>query len=170
MKKIFQWFLILMLIIAVTDAVTVSAQEAEEVTSRQSPAFEGSLGFRVGLSMGPEQMVFGAHTIIINFSSRIRFVPSFDVGFGDDRTVFNAYPDFRFEIVDNQAYIGGAPTFVIDKPKLERDEDRPDEIRVGAAVLAGIYLPIGEKRKYNFEARYELETVPDFKVTIGYLF
>jgi hypothetical protein len=59
---------------------------------------------------------------------------------------------------------------VVDQPRVETEEDREDELEVGFAVISGLYLPIGSKRKYNLEIRYDLSQDPDFKVMIGYLF
>jgi hypothetical protein len=142
----------------------------DDLPVQDEPVFESSLGLRVGLSLGPEQMVVGAQTIALNFVQIFRFAPSIDMGFGDDRTVFAANLDVQAELIDNWFYLGAGPTLVVDQPRVETEEDREDELEVGFAVISGLYLPIGSKRKYNLEIRYDLSQDPDFKVMIGYLF
>ena len=55
-------------------------------------------GPRVGLSLNPDQVHFGAHLDFGNFARHVRFQPNVELGFGDDVKLFtvNAEAAYRF--------------------------------------------------------------------------
>ena len=69
-----------LLLLAVLAAAPAAAQDI---------AFRG-LGVRAGASDGPDQLVAGFQLNLGEFVPNLRFQPSLDVGFGDDRTIVSA--------------------------------------------------------------------------------
>ena len=68
-------------------------------------------GPRVGLSLNPDQVHFGAHLDFGNFAQHVRFQPNVELGFGDDVKLFtiNAEAAYRFSSTWDvwTPYLGG---------------------------------------------------------------
>ena len=69
-----------------------------------SAAAEGSFEFygwgpRVGFSSDPNQFYFGAHFPMSSFTTNLLFVPSIDIGFGDETTLLSVNPDLVYQVL-----------------------------------------------------------------------
>lgn len=128
-----------------------------------------SWGLRIGVTVDPDQIHFGAHVDGGHFAPRVRFQPSFEFGLGDDRRVgaFNIDALYEFDPRPWRPYLGGGLGVAL----VDFDEDFPrrrdDDLEVGAGlnVLAGIEW--GPGHRYLLEVRAGLGDLPDLKVTAG---
>ena len=126
------------------------------------------VGVRGGVTIDPDQAHVGLHIDAGNFHEKVRFQPSFEVGFGSDviTAAINVDALYLFNPGAVQPYAGGGLGIVIFD--FERD-DRPG--RPGTGVEAGLNLlggmEWGEGNKYMLEARVGIGDIPDFKLTIG---
>ena len=89
-------------------------------------------GPRVGLSLNPDQVHFGAHLDFGNFARHVRFQPNVELGFGDHVKLFtvNAEAAYRFSSHWDvwTPYLGGglgANIKSVDIGGAQRLADRP---------------------------------------------
>jgi len=68
-------------------------------------------GPRVGLSVNPDQVFVGGHIDMGEAFPHVRFQPNAELGFGDDRTVFQLDGDFHYRFLEDwdvwNPYLGG---------------------------------------------------------------
>lgn len=68
-------------------------------------------GPRVGLSVNPDQVFFGAHLDMGEAFPHVRFQPNAELGFGDDATVFQLDGDLHYRFLEDwdvwNPYLGG---------------------------------------------------------------
>src|SRR5262245_8299697 len=77
-----------------------------------SSAAAGGVGPRVGLTGNPDQVHFGLAIDGVRLAPNFGFVPSFDVGVGNDVTLFSGNFDFKYVFPVRSSwrpYIGGGP-------------------------------------------------------------
>jgi hypothetical protein len=61
------------------------------------------LGLRGGMSFSPDQVVLGVHAKLPNLAKSLEFMPSAEVGFGDDLTSFALNGDLKYHFLpDNK--------------------------------------------------------------------
>lgn len=124
----------------------------------------------VGLSVNPDQYVFGVQSIMGSVTM-FQFAPSVDFGFGDNVGLIMINLHLLYDLFSppksgGAFYLGGGPAINLFKPE---GGDRDTE--VGIDILAGFKIPFHETRNYyNIEARYGIDDVPDFKLLIGVMF
>lgn len=130
-------------------------------------------GPRVGVTMDPDQIHFGAHLDFGNFAEHIRFQPNIEVGIGDDLTIIalNFEAAYRFQSRWDvwTPYAGGGLglNFVsFDSEGVEDDSDTD----VGFSVLGGIEKGLKNGHRFFLEGKLGLADSPDFKVTAGWTF
>ena len=128
-------------------------------------------GPRVGLSIDPDQVHFGAHLDFGNFARHVRFQPNFEMGFGDDLmlTTINAEAAYRFRTAWDvwTPYLGGGIGVNIARP----DDDTQDtNTELGVNLLGGIEKGFANGNRFFLEAKFSLNDVPDAKITVGYTF
>lgn len=84
------------ILMAAALAVTVSAGLA--LAGPDTDVGFAGWGPRVGLSLDPDQIHFGAHIDFGNFAKHVRFQPNMEMGFGDNLKLFtlNAEAAYRF--------------------------------------------------------------------------
>ena len=129
------------------------------------PAFaESGVGFRGGLSLDPDDFVFGIHFRTDPISENNLFiVPSIEAGFGDVTMIaLNGDLHYVFHVdASVDPYIGGGVTVNWF------DSDQGDsDTEVGGSVLGGILF--GSTRQMFFEMKIGLGDVPDAKLMVGW--
>jgi len=127
-------------------------------------------GPRVGLTMGPDQVHFGAHLDFGNLASRVRLQPNVEVGIGDDRTftAINAEAAYRFNSRWEawSPYAGGGLGF--DIVNFEGVDGSHTD--VGMSVLGGIERGLSHGDRFFIEAKLGISDAPDWKFTAGWTF
>lgn len=130
-------------------------------------------GFRVGLSVDPDQAYAGVHWDIGSPSSNLRIRPNLELGFGDDVTLLaaNGEVDWYFrQQGDWLPYAGGALSLnfikLQDVPAWVDDSD----VDLGGYVLGGLETPLQGDRKFLMEVKIGFSDSPDLKVGVGWTF
>jgi hypothetical protein len=124
-----------------------------------APAFARP-GLQAGLSINPDDVLFGLNWHFAPVAEDLTFVPSAEVGFGDVTMVAgNADFHYRLQIESKLApYVGGGVT--INWFDFEGGSDT----QVGGTLLGGIQLT----PKLTLEAKLGLGDVPDAKFIVGF--
>ena len=129
-------------------------------------------GPRVGLSLNPDQMHFGAHLDFGNFAEHVRFQPNVELGFGDDVKLFtvNAEAAYRFTSRWDiwSPYIGGGVGANIKS--FDVNGDNRSETDMGVNLLGGIEKGLANGDRFFIEGKFSLNDVPDAKAAVGWTF
>jgi len=153
-------------------ALTLAASAAradEESGAGTDIGFRG-WGPRVGVSIDPDQVHFGAHLDFGNFAQHVRFQPNIEVGVGDDLTLItvNAEAAYRFSARWESwtPYLGGG----LGANVRNYDNGNDTNTEVGVNLLGGIDRGLSRGDRFFIEGKFSLNDVPDAKVTIGWTF
>jgi len=144
--------------------VPVAAQAQTDIGVRR-------VGIRGGLTVDPDQGHVGMHINAGNFAPKVRFQPSFEVGFGSDRVVGMIHVDafYRFDASGWSPYLGGGLGIgIISHDRGRNDGDDDVNVEAGVNLVGGFEW--GPTDKYLLEARVGIGDIPDFKLTIGISF
>jgi hypothetical protein len=129
------------------------------LVSIAAPSFAG-LGFHAGLSLDPDDFLFGVRFKSHPIEEHVSIVPSVEVGFGD-ATMVAGNVDLHWAIMTDSnynPYVGGGLTLNWF------DFDGGSTTELGGSILGG--LDINEK--FFFEAKIGLGDVPDVKLVVGW--
>jgi hypothetical protein len=129
-------------------------------------------GPRVGLSLNPDQVHFGAHLDFGNFARHVRFQPNVELGFGDDVKLFtvNAEAAYRFSSHWDvwSPYLGGGVGANIKS--VDSQGHNSSHTDLGVNLLGGIEKGLTNGDRFFIEAKVSLNDVPDAKATVGWTF
>lgn len=129
-------------------------------------------GPRVGLSLHPDQIHFGAHLDFGQFARHVRFQPNVELGFGDNVDLFtvNAEAAYRFsEQWDMWSpYLGGGLGANIKR--VDSGNSSSSHTDIGVNLLAGIERGLSNGDRFFVEGKFSLNDVPDVKITVGWTF
>ena len=122
------------------------------------PAF-ANVGLHAGLSLDPDDFMFGIHFQSNPMAENLTWVPSIEAGFGDVTWVGgNLDLHYQFKTDSKTApYAGGGITLNWF------DTEGDSELDFGGSILGGISL----SPKYFLEAKVGLGDVPDWKFYVG---
>ena len=129
-------------------------------------------GPRVGLSLNPDQLHFGAHLDFGQFAQHVRFQPNLELGFGDDVKLFtvNAEAAYRFSSRWDvwTPYLGGGVGANIKSVDVHGENH--SDTNLGINLLGGIERGFYNGNRFFIEAKVSLNDVPDAKATVGWTF
>ncbi len=129
-------------------------------------------GPRLGLSVNPDQVHFGAHLDFGNFARHVRFQPNLEMGFGDDvkLVALNAEASYRFSSYGDvwTPYLGGGVGANIKSVDVAGHSN--SETDLGVNLLGGIEKGLSNGDRFFIEGKVSLNDVPDAKATIGWTF
>lgn len=129
-------------------------------------------GPRVGLSLDPDQIHFGAHLDYGHFADHVRFQPNAEFGFGDDVTLFtlNAEAAYRFSAQWEvwSPYLGGG--LGLNVKNFDNGNDNDSDTDLGLNLLGGIEKGLSSGDRFFIEVKLSLNDVPDAKITAGWTF
>jgi hypothetical protein len=131
-------------------------------------------GVRAGLSISPDQFVFGGQLSFRGLAPDWTFDPSLELGLGDDLTViaFNldALYHLRLSGSDWRPYVGGGlglASISWDEPTGLHDDTHNE---VGLNVVLGFRVPTRSGQHWFTEMRLGVADLPDLKVVGGFSF
>ncbi len=141
---------------------TVSLWLAFAVLPLTSAVGEARFGPRVGLTVDPDQVHFGAHAVVSLADASLRFHPNFEIGLGDDVTLIsmNANLAYRFSPSAWRPFLGGEIGII------RYEADFYDDTDIGVSLVGGFER---SSEALFFEARVGLADAPDVKVTVGWV-
>jgi opacity protein-like surface antigen len=139
--------------------------------SAQQMGYYG-LGPRVGVASNPDQVVGGMQFNFGEFAPRLRFQPNFEIGIGDDYTIFTvtAPVHYRFKVNANVVpYAGGGITLGLVDHDLENgNNDRNFEI--AAKAVGGVEWPLKGSKQFFLELNLGIGDIQDAEVLAGWMF
>ena len=142
------------------------------VARAASPVTSG--GPRVGVSITPDQFVFGGQLTMREFAPDWSFSPNLELGVGDHATViapnFDVQYHLRLSGSDWRPYVGGGLglAFVsVDLPYPYRDHS---DTEVGLNVVLGFTVPTNSGNQWFTEMRLGIADLPDLKIVGGFNF
>ena len=128
-----------------------------------------SAGVRGGLSVDPDQVLFGGHLEFPRIADRLYVVPSAEAGFGDDLFTlsFNGDLQYRFKVRSEvRPYAGGGLSLYF----VDSDFGGSDT-QLGVNILGGIFFGRRASRPMFIEAKVGLtDEMPDWKFLFGVTF
>ncbi len=151
---------------------SLAQDDANEIVVSDPSSDVGFRGWgpRVGLTIDPDQVHFGAHLDFGNFARRVRFQPNIEVGVGNDLTVvaLNAEASYRFRDKWDvwTPYLGGG----VGANIMSRDGRGDSDTDVGLNALGGIERGLSDGDRFFTEVKLGLVDSPDVKLTVGWTF
>ncbi len=139
-------------------------------------AFAGSkyaLGARAGLSSSPDQFVLGLQGVFGNVGGAAGtavFVPSVDVGVGDNFTSLLINGDLRWYLArmpETGIKFYGAAGPTVGYYSVNNGGSSTE---LGLSLTAGARIPMKGKRSYNLEMRFGFGDIPDLKIMLSVMF
>ncbi len=125
-------------------------------------------GVRGGVTIDPDQVHIGVHFNAGQFAPKVRFQPSFELGFGSDRTIGTINIDvlYTFDPRPWTPYLGaGLGISLIHRDSGPDKSDGDLNAEAGLNLIGGIEW--GDAHRYLLEARVGVGDIPDFKLTVG---
>jgi hypothetical protein len=144
------------------------------VAARAASPTVAALGPRAGVSIDPDQIVFGGQLSLREFAPDWSFDPNLELGFGDDLTAIainlDAYYHMRLTDSDWRPYLGGGlgvDFFSWDAPPGFRDHS---DTEIGLNAVAGFTIPAGSGNHWFTELRFGIGDIPTLKIMGGFNF
>jgi len=132
-------------------------------------SIETGIGPRVGVGIGPDQVVFGGQVIVGEIAPNLTFDPSLELGFGDDQTTVALNFDLHYHFAVSNSkwrpYAGaglGVAFFNFD--------GGGDETEVGANLVVGAGTPTKGGNRFFGELRIGVGDLPDLRMMVGWNF
>ena len=147
------------------------ADFAPKAMAQETPkfCFDG-WGIRAGLSSDPDQVYGGVHFNLGKFTKDVRFRPSVEVGFGDDRTLVQMLAEVHYVFSQFQAlkpYAGAG----VGLTYVNYDDDHPrDGSDTGGSLnaIGGVETELKQGMTLFFELKVGLaHDDPDIKFGVG---
>jgi hypothetical protein len=129
-------------------------------------------GPRFGLTVNPDQVHAGLQVHAADMTRRLSFMPSFEVGAGDELVSFAANMDLKYVFTQVRSswvpYAGGGPSLMFFNPTNDRvyGDSSTD---VGVGVFGGLQTPTHSGYFFT-EMRLGLIDIPDLQFTVGWQF
>ena len=131
-------------------------------------------GPHVGFSSGPDQFVVGGQLQWGDVAPSLDFVPSVDLGFGDNSTLVSINGDFRYRLDTRtqwQPYLGGGVGihFISINNAGPFGQDASDTV-AGGHFIAGADVATQGRSRFFLEMKLGFSDSPDFKALAGWSF
>ncbi len=138
-------------------------------------------GPRVGLADDPDQAVVGIHWDLGNVADRLRFVPNFELGVGDDHhlLVGNAPLHYVFRRVEAgfTPYAGGGLAFGLvdhdhrrNRGRFGDDGDDDTDFEVAVKAIGGLEWRLSDGTDFAVELNLVFGDLHDVQVLAGWTF
>lgn len=125
-------------------------------------------GIRGGVGDDPDQGIVGAHWDLGTLTTNLRFLPNFELGFGDDQTIAGlTLPlHYVFPVAGNvQPYAGGGALLAY----VDRDKpNRKSEFEVAAVLAFGLDWTLKSQNKLFVELDLTSGDTHDVKFLVGW--
>jgi hypothetical protein len=159
-------------------AATVAPVAAAEAEAGVGVGFQG-WGPRFGASSDADQVLVGAQFDLGEFIKNLRWQPSFELGFGDDKYSFygNFMVSYYFPVkAAVTPYVGSQVTvwlFDQDGPDNNGNNNDFDEgfnAEVGLYAVGGIETKLKGENRFLAELQVGIGDVPDIRALVGWTF
>ena len=140
------------------------------IPSAHAGATIGGVGPRVGLSIDPDQFVFGGQMIIGELAPDLTFDPSLEFGFGDNMTVISMNFDLHYHFTVSgsswRPYAGGG----LGLNWIDLDGGGGSDSEVGLNIVGGAGVPTASGNRFFGELRLGVGDIPEIKLIAGWNF
>jgi len=151
-----------MVLVALGALLSASAAHAE--------AKIGGVGPRVGLSIDPDQFVFGGQMIIGELAPDLTFDPSLEFGIGDNVTVIAMNFDLHYHFTVSgsswRPYAGGG----LGLNFIDVEGEGGSDTEVGLNIIGGAGVPTASGNRFFGELRLGVGDIPEIKLIAGWNF
>jgi hypothetical protein len=161
--------------IALVGLVVTAPLWAEEQAQGQSSSGDGvhleGWGIRAGLSVDPDQALFGFHWDLGEIVEHLRLQPNVELGLGDDVvTVFGSVPvHYMFRVQSKfTPYAGGG--IVVGVASYDRPNNDDTSFEAGARIIGGLQWPLNNGNPLAVEVNLGLGDVQDFEAKVAWTF
>ncbi len=132
-------------------------------------------GPHVGFSSGPDQFVIGGQLQMGEVITNLDFVPSADLGFGDNSKTVSLNGDFRYRLNMRrtwQPYLGAGVGihFISANQDASAAGDNNNETLTGGHLLFGADVANANRSRFFLELKLGLADSPDMKALAGWSF
>lgn len=156
-----------MTIFLIGGLLAAPAASAQDQAGDRDVRFHG-LGPRVGLSITPNQFVFGGHA---DFGDPLPhtnlLLPVVEIGVGDNVTTTSLGSDLLFRFSDRWGvwtpYLGGEGALIITSVSNAHGNDASDA-KLGLSGIFGVEKVIGESNRFAAELKFEIVNAPNVKL------
>lgn len=163
--------------------IAAAAAVAPAAAAEAAAAVETGVGFRgwgprFGASADADQVVVGAQFDLGEFTKNLRWQPSVELGFGDDK--LSLYGNFMvaycFPVKAAVTPYAGAQVtlwlFDEDNPDNNRNDGFDDgfNAEIGLYAVGGIETKLKAGSRFLAELQVGIGDVPDFRVLVGWTF
>jgi len=156
-------------------AVAATVAPAAAVAAETGVGFRG-WGPRVGASSDADQVLFGAQFDLGEFTTNLRWQPSVELGFGDDK--FSLYGNFMvayyFPVKAAVTPYAGAQVtvwlFDQNGPDNSKGFDDGFNAEIGLYAVGGIETKLESGNRFLAELQVGIGDVPDVRVLVGWTF
>ncbi|TMQ57246.1 MAG: hypothetical protein E6K76_10900 [Candidatus Eisenbacteria bacterium] len=131
-----------------------------------------AIGPRVGFSIDPDQFVVGGHLAVGPIAPSLMFVPSLDLGFGDNRTVVAGNFDLQYHFRTDSRWHPylGAGMGISNETVERRSGNDVTASEVGGNVVFGAMAPTRSNTQFFSELKLGLGDIPSMKLIAGWNF
>ncbi len=168
---------IAMIVALATLALTASGALADGGLDHTEEVGYRGWGPRVGLTLDPDQVHFGAHLDFGNFAQHVRFQPNIELGFGDHIKLVTVNFEAAYRFRENwdvwSPYLGGGLGVNFWSFDNGRGNGRgsASSTELGVNLLGGIEKGLSSGNRFFTEAKLGLvNESPDLKLTAGWTF
>jgi hypothetical protein len=155
--------------------VVAAATVAPAAAAEPGVGFRG-WGPRVGVSSDPDQVLVGAQFDLGEFTKNVRWQPSFELGFGDDKTSLygNFMAAYYFPVkAPVTPYAGAQVTaWLFDQHGHDshNDFDEGFNAEIGLFALGGVETKLKGGNRFLAELQLGIGDVPNIRVLVGWTF
>lgn len=158
---------------------TASERNSERSASQRRNSSGSDIGYRgwglrAGLADDIDQVLFGAHFNMGEFTRDLRFQPDVQLGVGDDHTTLFVTAPVYYRFVVDQAfapYVGGGPTAGwIDHDRKGGNGGDDGDFEIGAKLTGGIEWSRSKGRAFLIELNLGFGDVHDVQALAGWSF
>jgi len=133
-------------------------------------------GPHVGFTSGPDQFVIGGQLQMGEVITNLDFVPSADLGFGDNSKTVSLNGDFRYRIPMRRAwqpYLGagiGINFISANQDAATVGNDNKNETLTGGHLIVGADVLNANRSRFFLELKLGMADAPDMKALAGWSF
>jgi len=153
--------------------ISMAATVASAAEGESGVGFRG-WGPRVGLSSDPDQALVGVQFDLGEFAPNVRWQPSIELGYGDDKASFygNFMVSYYFPVkAAVTPYAGGQVTaWLFDQDGPDPNFDDGFNAEIGAYAVGGIETKLKGGTRFLAEVQVGVGDVPDVRVLVGWTF
>lgn len=132
-------------------------------------------GPHVGFSSGPDQFLIGGQLQMGEVITNLDFVPSADLGFGDNSKTVSLNGDFRYRLPMRRAwqpYLGAGIGihFISANQDAAGVDNTNDRTLTGGHLLVGADVANANRSRFFLELKLGMADSPDMKALAGWSF